>query len=123
LRAYASGSADVSDGLIADAGHVAKASGVCFVIDADKIPLSSATGAWFSGQVDEDEAFKTLISAGDDYEIVFTAASSVAAKVQQAARSIGLRVSRVGKVERGEGVKVNSDGKELSFERTGHTHF
>jgi len=69
------------------------------------------------------EAFKTLISAGDDYEIVFTAASSVAAKVQQAARSIGLRVSRVGKVERGEGVKVNSDGKELSFERTGHTHF
>ena len=123
LRQYASACADISDGLVADAGHVAKASGVSFGIDADKIPVSSATGAWLTGQEDEDAAFKKLITAGDDYELVFTARPENAALIRQAANTIGLRMSRVGTTAIGEGVSVVSDGEPMTFDKMGHAHF
>ena len=123
LREYANGCADISDGLVADAGHVANASGVRFVIDADKIPLSSHTGAWLSGQVNQDEAFKTLITAGDDYELVFTATPENAAHLRKAAKAIGLRLCKVGSVEMGEGVSILLEGIDTTFEKTGHMHF
>lgn len=123
LRQYASACADISDGLVADAGHVAKASGVGFHIIADKIPLSSPAGAWLSRQKDQDEAFKTLITAGDDYELVFTARPENAAQIRQAAKTFGLRMSRIGKAVKGEGVSVMSDGEPMTIEKAGHTHF
>ena len=123
LRVYASGCADISDGLVADAAHVAKASGIRFVIDADKVPLSSPAGRWLSGQQDEDAAFKTLITAGDDYELVFTASPEHAAQIRQAAKAIGLRLSKIGTAIEGEGVRIMADGKPMTFEKTGHTHF
>ena len=123
LRQYATACADISDGLVADAGHVAKASEVCFTIDADKIPLSSQAGAWLSGQADEDAAFKTLMTSGDDYELVFTASPDNAAQIRKAAKSVALRVSKVGTAELGEGVSILSDGQVMHFNKTGHTHF
>jgi len=123
LRAFARSCADVSDGLVADARHVAKASGVRFVIDADKIPLSSPAGAWLSGQSDQNNAFKTLITAGDDYELVFTASPDNAAHIRQSAKAIGLRISKVGTVESGEGVTMISDDTPMIFDKTGHKHF
>lgn len=123
LRQYASACADISDGLVADAGHVAKASGVNFVIDADKIPLSSAAGAWLARQVNQDEAFKQLITAGDDYELIFSALTNDATAIRKAAKAIGMRLSKVGTVKSGEGVTVTSDGKAMRFSKTGHKHF
>jgi len=123
LRQYASACADISDGFVADAGHVAKASGVSFVIDADKIPLSSAAGAWLAGQAEQNEAFKTLITAGDDYELIFSALPDNASAIRKAAKTIGLRLSKVGTAKSGEGVTVMSDGKAMRFSKTGHTHF
>ena len=123
LRQYANSCADISDGFVADAGHVAKSSGVEFTIDADKIPLSSHAGAWLSEQSKEEQAFKRLITAGDDYELVFTAAPDNAANLRKAAKIIGLRLSKVGDVQKGEGVSILSDGKIMSFDKTGHKHF
>lgn len=123
LRQYAKACADISDGLVADAGHVAKASGASFVIDADKIPLSSAAGAWLAGQIDQDEGFKKLITAGDDYELVFSAKPDDASAIRKAAKAIGLRLSKIGTVKSGEGILVMSDGKAIRFSKTGHTHF
>jgi len=123
LRQYANSCADISDGFVADAAHVAKASGVRFTIDADKVPVSKHAGAWLSAQSDEDAAFRALITAGDDYELVFTVPSEYTSKIRQAAKAIGLRVSKVGRVEAGEGVDVLSDGRSIRFEKTGHTHF
>lgn len=123
LRKHASGAADISDGLVADAAHIAKASGVCFILEADKIPFSSAAGAWLSKQKDEDEAFKTLVTAGDDYELIFTASAGFRQEINRAAKTIGLRVSRVGTVGQGEGVRISSDGKVMTFQNTGYTHF
>jgi len=123
LRQFANGCADISDGLVADAGHIAFASKVKLSIEADKIPLSNHAGAWLSGQDDEDKAFKTLITSGDDYELIFTATPENAVQIRKSARTIGLRVSHVGTVKSGEGVSVISDGELMTFEKTGHKHF
>ena len=123
LRSYASACADISDGFVADANHIARASDVSFKIDADKIPLSSRAGMWLSGQNNQETAFKTLITAGDDYELVFTGRPEHATHIRKAAKAIGMRISRVGQVETGEGTIVMSDGKVMQLEKTGHTHF
>ena len=123
LRQYASACTDISDGFVADSAHIAKGSEMRFVIDADEIPLSSHAGAWLSGQGDEDAAFKTLITAGDDYELVFTASSENADELRKLARAMGLRLSKVGHVETGEGVEIIADGKVMTFDKTGHKHF
>ena len=73
LRSFASASADISDGLIADATHVALASGLGVRLDLSKMPLSSQTKAWMSRKADQQEGLRTLASLGDDYEIVCTA--------------------------------------------------
>jgi len=96
---------------------------VNFLIDADKLPLSSPVGAWLSGQDDEDVAFKTLITAGDDYELIFTASPNTVAEIKRTAKIIGVRVSKVGTVKNGTGISVISDGKAMRFTKTGHMHF
>lgn len=73
VRAHATAAADVSDGLIADAGNLARASGVGLRIDLDHIPVSAAARAWLKAQPDETLARIALASGGDDYEIVATA--------------------------------------------------
>ncbi len=73
LRAGASAAADVSDGLIADAGHVAKASDLGLRLDLDRLPLSEPAAAWLQAQPDRAKALLWLASAGDDYEIVCAA--------------------------------------------------
>ena len=123
LRQFANACADVSDGLVADAGHIASASDVRFVIDADKVPLSSSAGAWLSDQENEEAAFETLITSGDDYELVFTAPEERASGIRKVASAIGLRVGRVGRVEQGQGISVIYEGNPITFTKVGHTHF
>ncbi|HWC63754.1 MAG TPA: thiamine-phosphate kinase, partial [Rhizomicrobium sp.] len=70
LRGTVSASVDVSDGLLADLGHIAKASGVRVEIDAEKIPRSAALRALWGDGID---AIRRVATAGDDYQIAFTA--------------------------------------------------
>jgi thiamine-monophosphate kinase len=67
---HASAAADVSDGLIADAGHIAEASGVRLSLDLERMPLSPQARAWLDAQSDRASALVALASGGDDYEIV-----------------------------------------------------
>lgn len=73
LRAGAHAAADVSDGLIADAGHIAEASDLGLVMDLALMPLSSAARHWLAAQDDRVRALLSLASGGDDYEVVCTA--------------------------------------------------
>lgn len=74
LRGGASAAADVSDGLVADAGHIARASGVALRLDLDRAPLSAPAAAWLAVQPDRAAALARLASGGDDYEVVCAAA-------------------------------------------------
>lgn len=119
LRGIASAALDVSDGLIADLGHIADVSGVKMVIDAGRIPRSPALRALWG---DADEVIVRAATAGDDYEIAFTARSG--ADVLRAAEHAGVAVSHIGTVEAGRGVVLlGGSGRVLDVPQAGFRHF
>lgn len=101
LRRHASACADVSDGLIADAGHLARASNLAVEIDLARIPLSDAARAWLAAQAGQADALRYLASGGDDYQLVIAAAPDAAA-------SLGVPV--IGRFMPGEGISVTLGG-------------
>jgi thiamine-monophosphate kinase len=122
VRDMASASVDVSDGLIADLGHLAEASRVCIEIDLEPVPLSAAAQAWFDGRVDEQAALEKLVTGGDDYEIAFTVAARDEAAVRREAERRHLRLTKIGRVTGGQGVVARFGGKAVAFDRPGFTH-
>ncbi len=120
LRAHASAAADVSDGLIADALHIADASGCALVIDLDRMPVSVPARRWLAGQPDLAQAMLALATGGDDYTVV--AASSDAQALVQAAEELGETAHIAGQFEPGRGVTVLYRGEALSPERMGWRH-
>jgi len=119
LRGIASAALDISDGLLADFGHMAQASGVKICIDAGRIPLSpAARNLWGA------EAALRAATAGDDYEIAFAAPPARRDEVLRAALACGVRVTEIGRVEAGRGVVLLDDtGAEIAVARAGYTHF
>lgn len=109
----ASAAIDVSDGLLADLGHVAEASGVRVVVQADLIPRSpQLVDLWGNGEA----AIVRAATAGDDYEIAFTACGPASEPLTQ--------VTCIGRVEKGEGVVLlDAKGREIAVPRKGFTHF
>ncbi len=106
LRKVASAAADVSDGLVADAGHIAEASGVGMTLRLPDIPFSNGTFIWANGQADRQAAKTKLITAGDDYEIVFTAPKSRRDLIALGASELGVALSRIGYTRKGNGITV-----------------
>lgn len=101
LRAQASAAADISDGLAADAGHIATASGCALHLDLDRMPVSAEATAWLADQPDRAQALLRLATGGDDYEIVCTAPTLIP----------GFTV--VGETRAGEGIHVSVAGQSL----------
>ncbi len=121
LLGLASAALDVSDGLLADLGHVAKLSEVRVALDAAKIPVSAATRAlWGQSQ----EAVVRAATSGDDYEIAFTAPISARSRLEELSRTSGVAISEIGRVEAGSGVHLLDDkSKPIPVPRMGYTHF
>jgi thiamine-monophosphate kinase len=122
LRRNASAAADVSDGLVADAGHIAEASAVGVELDLDALPLSAAARAWLGGQTDTTAARAALASGGDDYEVVCAVRPDAVDALRRAADGIGLALTAVGRVQAGTGVAVLSQGREVALARRGWRH-
>jgi thiamine-monophosphate kinase len=113
LREKATAAADVSDGLVADAGHIARASGVGLRLDLDALPLSGAAASWLERQADVGQALVRLATGGDDYEVVCTMPSGLK-------KPPGFTV--IGEVMEGEGVTVTAQGREIDAGRGGWRH-
>ena len=111
LLAHATAAADVSDGLIADAGHIAEVSGVRLSLDLDRLPLSPAARRWRDAQPDRTAALAMLATGGDDYEVVCTVSGEPPAGF-----------TAIGHVEAGQGVEARADGCPVTIQHAGWRH-
>ena len=124
LRKVATAAADVSDGLVADAAHIAEASGVSMTLKLPAIPLTTGAFIWADGQADRLKAKVELITAGDDYEIVFTALAEHRALIEHGAAELGVPLTRIGYVGDGHGISVLGFADEIiDINSTGYKHF
>ncbi|CDO61343.1 Thiamine-monophosphate kinase [Candidatus Phaeomarinobacter ectocarpi] len=123
LSGFASASLDVSDGLIADAGHLADASGLAARIDFDRVPLSSSA----TRVVKKDRSLHlSLLGAGDDYEILFAAPADAAEAIAEASGDTETPVTRIGDLapgKAGEVSVVDGQGMALDVPKMGYRHF
>ncbi|MFF7709817.1 thiamine-phosphate kinase [Pseudomonas sp. NPDC007930] len=116
LRGRASAALDISDGLLADAGHIAEASGVAIHIERSCLPLSDALKA-FAG---ETAAFEAALAGGDDYVLAFSLAAEHLAGLRAAGHSIHV----VGRVLAGQGVTLLGEGgRDITPSQRGYQHF
>ena len=120
LVGIASAAMDISDGLLIDAQRLAAASGVALRVELAALPLSPAAAARTPRT---DDAYVERATAGDDYELLFTAPPGARDKVARLAESCRLPVARVGSVSEGDGLWVRGlDGGLIRPERLGYEH-
>ncbi|MBC7952503.1 MAG: thiamine-phosphate kinase [Rhodospirillaceae bacterium] len=121
LVGLASAGMDVSDGLVQDLGHLCRASHLAAIIDAAAVPLSPAARA----ALDLDQSLlATLLTGGDDYELLFAAPSSATAPLLELAERLGVPLTAIGRMEAGSGVTVHdASGRALSLGQGGWRHF
>jgi thiamine-monophosphate kinase len=122
VRDHASAAMDVSDGLAGDLAKLCAASGVSAAIDAPSIPLSETTRSLLARGVADIES---LVSGGDDYEILCTIPDVRFNAFAQAAKLAGVAVTSIGMMIGGGGVPrfLNQQGNEIALQRRSYSHF
>jgi thiamine-monophosphate kinase len=122
LRGLATSAIDVSDGLVADVGHIGECSGVAVELRYAELPRSRALKACS----DERLVRGCLLAGGDDYELVFTAAAGAHGRVAARGAESGLALTCIGSVIPGEPGLVSvydAAGRIMQLERKGYDHF
>jgi thiamine-monophosphate kinase len=122
VRDHASAAMDVSDGLAGDLAKLCAASGVSGVIDAPDIPLSAAAAALLAGG---SVGIETIVSGGDDYEVLCAIPENRLAAFTRAAGIAGVAVTSIGAVVAGvSGPKfLDAQGSEIGLKRLSYSHF
>jgi len=119
LRNVASACIDLSDGLVADLGHILEASGAGARVQLERLPLSPAYGPVF-GQV----GWAPAASGGDDYELCFTVPPAREPDLRKAAAQFGVSCVQIGEIETQPGLRlVDECGGLYQPERSGFDHF
>lgn len=120
LVGIAHAAVDVSDGLLADVGHICERSGVGAEIELERLPASYALRQAFEGSA----RWPFQAAGGDDYELCFSAPSSRRDQVSRACESAGVAVTRIGRIV-GAGGVVALDAEDNPWQppRRGYEHF
>ena len=119
LMGLAHACVDVSDGLLADLGHVCERSGVGAEVWIERLPASAALQRAFGARRTSFQA-----TGGDDYELCFTAPAALREPVSLALEQAGVEATRIGRIVAGEGVRaLAADGTQWRSPQSGYVHF
>jgi thiamine-monophosphate kinase len=120
-RSLATASMDVSDGLVADLGHLVKASGCGAVLHAAATPLSEAAAELVA---DTPDLLLALMTGGDDYEILFAVSPDKLSALHALSQELGQKVSEIGEMVAGSEIRVlDRDNQPISLIHRGYSHF
>ncbi len=119
LVAYANASIDISDGLLADLGHVLKASGCGARLEIEKLPEAESLA-----ELEGIARWNYQLSGGDDYELLFTLPLHHKAMLGKWSQQLDIRLSVIGEIEEGDGARcINPDGTIYDPQKVGFEHF
>ncbi|PXX89359.1 thiamine-phosphate kinase [Marinobacter vulgaris] len=116
LRGHASAAVDISDGLVADLGHILEASGVGACIDVARLPVLAA----LKRLVGSEGAVNQALNAGDDYELCITISPEAWEDLPEDTRG---QLTIIGEVRSGEGLALTRDGQSEGPVAGGYDHF
>lgn len=120
LRGLAHAAIDISDGLVADLGHILTASGCGGLLDFAQIPLVPGLHDLRATPAVRD----AILGGGDDYELCFTAAPQHRTRIGHIGVELGLSLTRIGTVVGGSDVFIQGEnGEQLQYGRAGYNHF
>jgi thiamine-monophosphate kinase len=123
LRGLASSAIDISDGLLADLGHVASASGVGAELWVDAVPRSEPFKAALGG-ADQPGWYELPLCGGDDYELCFTLSPAHLETAHARLAKFEVPVTQVGWIRAGQGIACHhQDGREFRPATRGYDHF
>ncbi len=125
LRGIASSAIDISDGLLADLGHILEASQMGAEIEFAAVPVSpTLRGQDARAPANELLARQCVLSGGDDYELCFTAPAARRAELAKIATRLNLPLTRIGEIVAGRGCIVHdAAGNPIHIEVRGYDHF
>lgn len=120
LRGIASACIDISDGLVADLGHILEQSEVGATVELAELPLSPAYRSVFA----EVGGFEAVLTNGDDYELCFTVPAARTPALEKAASHFGCSVSQIGVIEAEQGLRLGGPQGALHIPHAGgYDHF
>ncbi len=118
LREFAHSAIDISDGLLADLGHILTASNVAAQLEFAALPISAVLRSH------EDFVAPCALAGGDDYELCFTAAAQQHTELLRLSTELNLPLTCIGKVVAGTGCVVNdAQGHAIQLTKGGYEHF
>jgi thiamine-monophosphate kinase len=122
LREHASAAMDVSDGLVGDLAKLCRVSGVAATIEAARVPLSDGARAALAR---EPALFETILTGGDDYEVLASVPPDKLAPLRDRASAKGVAITEIGVVSVGdtEPRVLDAHGRTLAFARPSFSHF
>jgi thiamine-monophosphate kinase len=119
LLGIATAAIDISDGVAADINHILEMSRVGARLEVEKLPLSEC----FSTVFDQAGGWAQPLTAGDDYELLFTAPETAQNQLQRIAAENDCKITCIGQIENQLGLRCYSQSKILELKSTGYEHF
>lgn len=118
LRGIANSAIDISDGLLADLGHILERSRVGAEVDYTAIPAVNFN------EGKGDVVHQCVLAGGDDYELCFTAPVAHRAAIERISATLVLPLTRIGRVTEDFGYAVRAaDGSMMQIKEQGYDHF